>query len=82
MGIRGGTRHDIVRRLDPQRRPHRVLSLTAQGIKDEIDLWYQAMSPMISPLIKGTMYRLLKMLRACTGICMTTTITMAIQKPE
>ena len=80
MGIRGGTQRDIVRRLDPQRRPHRVLPIITPGINDEIDLWYQSMSPMISPLAKQATYRSLKMLGVCTGICLTTTITMAIEK--
>jgi len=80
MGIRGGTSKEILKLLDISNTKAIQLEPKRLEIKDDIDLWYKALSPLISTKLRKMVFIALKCFKKITGVSLTTTIFLAIRK--
>lgn len=80
-GIRGGTESEVLRllRTVADGRPS-LLSPSASGIKDRVDLWAYRSEQLRLRALKRAMYYGYKLIKAVTGLTLVPTLTMAIRK--
>jgi len=79
-GIRGGTVHEIMGHLKKSGHRATLLSPTAAGMRDRIDLWYQTSSELGKGGVKRVMRTGLKTLRAVSGQTLVPALSIAIRK--
>lgn len=82
-GIRGATEHEIVAILSRGSDvPPQLLEPTREGIRDRIDLWYQALNPHRYRRTKQAIRAVLKLIRVTTGLTLVPTLSLMIRKPD
>ncbi len=80
-GIRGGTTKEILGILNKGGETASLVVPTRQGVRDEIDLWYQLSNIKRETPAKKLMLKAFRLIKATTGVTMIPTLSLAIRKP-
>jgi len=80
MGIRGGSEGEILRILSGEAVAPISLQPSLNGLQDHVDLWYRTSTQVREHSLKKALSKVLKAVRAVSGVSMVPDISLAIAK--